>query len=135
MKNAQQMAVILYQMTEGSDLKSSVGGQVFKTKLPDAWKGEAVALNVITINDEQFQKGVANVNIYVPDVTENIGGAFEQMPNEDRLDQLSVLAIALFEDVVTSNCRFRISNISGPIAEIEAKRHYVNHRIDFEFFP
>lgn len=112
-----------------------VGGRVYLYAQPTMPGVDSLVINALPVNNDQFQIGTANVNIYVPDMLVQIGSKAESMPDTARLDALTKLTVSLLEEVYTAEFRFEVANISGPIAVPETAQHYVNLRIDFLFFP
>jgi hypothetical protein len=135
MRNPFNMVRILFMLiSPSSALKAAITGDVYKLKrLPGSTK-EDVVINALPISGDQFQLGTANVNIYVPNVAVSSGTTTSMMPDTVRLDTLAMIATGLLEQVHTQSYRFYVGSITT-IEEPESNSHYVNLRIDFQFFP
>lgn len=135
MRTAHNQVQLLFTALAGSSLREAVSGRVYLYKQPVTPELESVVINALPVNNDQFQLGTANVNLYVPDMPVQVGDTKLLMPDAIRLDALTQLALVPLEELYTNEYRFEIANISGPIAVPEINQHYINLRIDFLFFP
>lgn len=125
---------ILYQYIMGSPLKNLITGQVYKEQRPNSSVDEDIVINSLGITGAEFQRGVCNVNIYVPDILATVGNKKQYVQNVTRLDTLATLAMETLKGVFTQEYHFRCTN-QYRLSEPDANQHYINLRIDFRFLP
>jgi hypothetical protein len=119
---------IVYQVINASTLKGAINGTLNKLKRPTGSDKEDIVINSITMGDTNFQEGVLNVNIYVP----NISAVKSSLPNTARLAVLSSLAHTALEEVSGDNYSFWIST-QAIFEEKDINYHFVNVRLEFRF--
>jgi hypothetical protein len=117
---------ILYAKINTSPLKVAVNGAIYKLKRPTSAK-EDIVINSIVLGSSNFQEGVFNVNIYVPNIT--VSGA--SLPNTARLNELETLGNSLFEHVTTQDYSIYKESTSL-FEEVSINQHYINFRINFK---
>ena len=125
---------ILQSQLLGSELNTQMTGGLYKMARPTNSELEDIVINGLPITADQFQTATANVNLYVPDLQVKLVNTIQYMPNTDRLAHLASLAMDLFYEYYAPTFRFALAS-QQTIAEEEIKQHYINLRIDFEFFP
>ncbi|GAB3973834.1 hypothetical protein GCM10028806_28530 [Spirosoma terrae] len=135
MKTTFDQVNILYSRLSGSNLKTAITGSIYKlVRLTDS-KLEDVVVNSLPVTNDQIQRGTANVNIYVPDITyKPQNGKAQLVPNAERLYELAAIATQVVNEHSTPDYTFWLVNQSL-IPEPETNQHYINLRIDFRFFP
>jgi hypothetical protein len=134
-KSEYRLRQILYDKLDGSLLKETITGKIYKNGVrPAGSTKEDIVINVIVLTSEQFQRGIANVNLYVPDITVNLEGKQQLMPDSIRLAHLAELALPIFLESASQEYAFDLGD-QHELAEPETKQHYINLRIDFQFFP
>ena len=117
-------------LNSGSSLKSAISGIVCK-KRPAGSTKEDVSINCLTVDNEQLQSGIVNVNIYAPNKVQQIGGVQDNsQPDYGRLETLSNLAKTDLDEVWLGDYWFRIQQMLGPI-EDENNQHYINVRLEY----
>jgi hypothetical protein len=117
---------ILYAKINASPLKTAINGAIYKLKRPTSAK-EDIVINSIVLGNSNFQEGVFNVNIYVPNIT--VSGA--SLPNTARLNELETLGNDLFEHVTTQDYSIYKESTSL-FEEVSINQHYINFRINFK---
>lgn len=137
MKTPLHQIALLHTALTGSSLDAAISGAVYQLKRPVESDKEDVVINSLPVSGEQLQRGVANVNIYVPDLKLKIGGKPQTMPDMARLDALTELATPILEQRYRANNGGYVFRIASTqlIEEVETQQHYVNIRVDFQFFP
>lgn len=123
---------ILFQLINGSQLKTAISGCVYKWQRPVDSGVEDVVINSLPLTTESVQLGTANVNIYVPDLTVKVGGKPQQLPNTKRLGELTKIALPILKQGYGANYGFYVTH-QTTIQEAEIKQHYINLRIEFRF--
>jgi len=117
---------ILYAKINASPLKTAINGAIYKLKRPTSAK-EDIVINSIVLGNSNFQEGVFNVNVYVPNIT--VSGA--SLPNTARLNELETLGNSLFEHVTTQDYSIYKESTSL-FEEVSINQHYINFRINFK---
>jgi hypothetical protein len=84
----------IYKQLNVSPLKTAINGGIYKLQRPKDSVKEDVVINCLGMDGEQLQKGMVNVNVFVPDIPVNINGVQQKQPNFSRLKVLSTLAIS-----------------------------------------
>lgn len=134
-KSEYRLRQILFDSLNGSDLKSAITGKIYKDGIrPVGSDKEDVVINVIVLTSDQFQRGIANVNVYVPDISVRLNGKPQLVENSVRLAELTEIAIPVLAESATQEYAFDLGD-QHTIAEPETNQHYVNLRIGFQFFP
>lgn len=134
MKTVFAVLKILYQMLSSSPLNEAITGEVYKLQRPAGSALEDVVINTLPLSGDQIQRGTANVNVYVPDLKTMVASKPLSMPDTARLDLLTELAITMLEQRYAEGYSFWTTG-TNVIAEPESGQHYVNIRIEFQFFP
>ncbi|MVM35263.1 hypothetical protein GO755_34900 [Spirosoma sp. HMF4905] len=136
MKNPSHEESILYQHISGSALEIAVSGTVYKSGCrPNNSVLEDLVINPLPVNGNQIQQGTCNVNLYVPDLRLLVNNEWQFFPNSERIATLLDLATALLASHDEDWYGFELALTSNPMAVPELKQHYVNLRVDFQFFP
>jgi len=119
---------ILYKLLNGSAVKTALTGSIYKDVRPQSDK-EDVVINSLPILGSRTQYGSANVNVYVKDITES--GAL--VPNNKRLAELSTQVRSVLEAHNGDDYNLTIGS-EHLLEEPSIKYHYVNYKVNFEFF-
>lgn len=117
---------LIYSAINTSPLKTAINGAIYKFKRPTSAK-EDIVINSLVLGNSNFQEGVFNVNIYVPNITVN--GA--SLPNTARLGQLEALGNSLFEHIASQDYSIYKESTSL-FEEVSVNQHYINFRINFK---
>lgn len=134
MKTPLHQLTILYQRLNQSALKPALSGTIYLMKRPDGSELEDVVINSLPVTGDTLQLGVANVNLYVPDLKVKLGGKSQTVPNLTRLQTLTDLATEVIADTYTQGYTLWVAS-STLLAEPETAQHYMNFRIEFRFQP
>jgi hypothetical protein len=121
---------VLYDVLKISSLKSAITGNVYKRQRPVDSNLEDVVINSLPITNQQLQTCVSNVNIFVPDVKVTVNGVVTNVPNEERLEDLTVMAIQVVADGIKGDFTWDIQQ-HALIQDNESDSHYSNIRIEF----
>lgn len=92
MKTTLDIVNILFGIINTSPLKTAINGGVYKFQRPDKSTKEDVVINAVSSDAEIIQRGVYNINIHVPSVTQTIDGVQQKLPNTARMDALCDIA-------------------------------------------
>lgn len=123
---------ILYSHVKNSilfaDMKKASGG-LYKFQRPANSIKEDVVINSLSVNREEVQQGIVNVNIHVPNLI--ISGDSSQ-PNTKRLDELSDLFQQAFEgEIWEANGQYEFNIQQDILFQDSNNQHYINFRIEF----
>lgn len=120
----------IYNVLASSALSAEITGIVNKQNRPQNSKKEDCVINMLGISNQQLQEGVANVNIYVPNLIITSSGTQDSsQPDWRRLKQLALIAVDLLNDCWTDDFHFTIQNQSI-IKDDESDSHFVNLRLE-----
>lgn len=117
---------LIYSAINASPLKTAINGAIYKFKRPTSAK-EDIVINSLVLGNSNFQEGVFNVNIYVPNITVN--GA--SLPNTARLGQLETLGNSLFEHITSQDYSIYKESTSL-FEEVSINQNYINFRLIFK---
>ena len=125
---------LLYQALHGSPLWDALQQRGYKNTRPDN-KLESYVVNSLPVSQTQTQLGTGNVNIYAPNirVKRTEGGIEESLPDTVRLDELVQLALPVL--TIYADHYDMEPVLVSLIEEPETDSHYMNIRIDFNFYP
>lgn len=125
---------IIWKRLSVSALESAISGGIYKLQRPVNSIKEDVVINSITLNANQLQEGVLNVNIHVPNLSVSVNGVQDNsQPDFSKLKALTALAVSSLEDVweVSSEVYYDVQTPGSPIDEPEINQHYSNIRVEF----
>lgn len=122
----------LYTMLSGSSLKSAVSGNVYKSGLrPLNRVAEDIVINFVSGTAEQIQEGVANVNIFVPDID---SGAKSLVCNTARCRELEIVANEWADGLSdVDGYRFELDQMIETLPYEDEKQHFLNVRLKFYY--
>jgi len=121
---------VLYDVLKISSLKSAIAGNVYKRLRPVNSVLEDVVINSLPITNQQLQTCISNVNIFVPDKQITVNGVVTKVPNEERLEELTVMAVQILADGIKGDFTWDIQQ-QAFIQDDESDSHYSNIRIEF----
>ena len=122
---------ILYDRLSSSELVDELSGKLYKMVRPNGSKLEDIVINGLPISADQFQEASTNVNLYVPDIQVSTN---QFVPDTARLAYLASIAVNFLYEYYGDGYRYNF-RFQGDVEEAETEQHYINLRIDFEFFP
>ena len=135
--NEFELEEALISLVLSSDLFSGeipfLKGEVYKKGTRSVIRNEDVQVEVLSIDDRQFQNATASIKIYVDDL--NIGSP-KLVPNVKRLSEVAARAEQAFRtecssfSVTTPKFRARVSSIKRERKE-ELNQHCVNCLFEF----
>lgn len=132
-KTALDVRTELYKILNASNaLKIAITGKIYKGIRPTNSKLEDVAVNTLVLGTGSRQRGVANINIHVPDIEAGPVGAKYFAPNETRLNQLTNIIKPLIEEGDGPDFSYWIEG-TNVFQEPEIDQHYMNFRLAFTF--
>jgi hypothetical protein len=120
----------IWKKLDGSSLKTEITGKIRKRERPSDSDKEDIVVNSLGATSSQLDQSIANVNIFVPDMTINENGVQEKVPDTARMKVLTDIAIALFKDVTDGDYHYNYQQQSV-IEDPDSGDHFVNIRINF----
>ncbi len=130
MKTTLDTVDIVWSRLDASPLKAEITGGIFKHQRPTGSVKEDVVINGLPINNLQVQSAIVNVNIHVPALFIDFEGTQTQQPDNVRLNELSVLAIAALSDVWSQDYNYDVQQ-QILIMDTDPTDFYVNIRLEF----
>ncbi|PLK44405.1 hypothetical protein [Emticicia sp. TH156] len=121
---------ILYELISSSPLRTFIRGGVYKGERPLDSPGEDVVISSMLVGDGTLQAGVANVNIYVPKVYQNINGKKQTLKDTKRVDEVLAVARGVLREAYGSYYSLWTSR-QGDYDEPEMKQTRLHFRIEF----
>lgn len=134
MITGQDQVNIVFDHLKNTDFRSAINGVMTKNNRVTNSVKEDIVINSLATLNEQLQTGIVNVNIHVPNLVftlspEQGGGIDQSIPNHDRINQLTQLAIPHLKDQWGSDWDFDIEQIN---LIKEDKSSFNNIRIVFQ---
>ena len=121
---------ILYELISQSPLKTFIRGGLYKGERPLDSQSEDVVISSMLVGDGTLQAGVANVNIYVPKVYQNINGKKQTLKDTKRVDEVLAVARGVLREAYGSYYSLWTSR-QGDYDEPEIKQTRLHFRIEF----
>lgn len=121
-----RIATIFYQNLINKDVHTLISGKIYKHFSDFNNDLENLEINVINNKNRYIQTGFLNLNLYIKSGANN-------MPNNDRFDELNALLEPLLRESTYGNVRFQIDSQSGVlIDETHDKLHFINYKFNFQ---
>lgn len=130
MKTTADQDNILYDLISQSPLKTFIRGGVYKGERPLDSQSEDVVISSMLVGDGTLQAGVANVNIYVPKVYQNINGKKQTLKDTKRVDEVLAVARGVLREAYGSYYSLWTSR-QGDYDEPDIKQTRLHFRIEF----
>ena len=123
----------IYTWLKDKPIKSAISGGLYKHKRPVNSQKEDLVIVPLTLDADQLQEGIMNVNIHVPNLLLGAGTAQDKtQPDHLRLKQLASMAVESLNEVWMEEGQINFSVLT-PIMfdEPEINQHYINIRLSF----
>lgn len=133
MKTALDQDTAVYRLLNIPAVTGAITGAIYKGNRPADSILEDIVINTITLGDGTRQHGVANVNIYVPDIATTIGGKQQFLTNTARLITLANIVKPLLEETDGDDFVLWIDS-TQIIDEPEIKQHFMNIRLEVQMY-
>lgn len=122
---------VLFEILKAGSLIQEITGEVY----PDGERAlnsekEDVTINSLPITNEQLQRSISNVNIFVPDIEVKTSKGVKWVKNRARIAQLSVLAKEDLKDGVSGDFTWDIEQ-QQVLKDEDSNSHFINFRIEF----
>ena len=115
-------------LDQSPELREVYAGDVFVGDSPENYDSENITINTINVRHGKPQTGTSNINIHVPDVLIEVDGVEQYVADENRINDIVSVVVAVLESAVITEFGFKITNES--IIE-NGHEHYVNLRLDW----
>ena len=134
-KTSFDMITDAYRLLNVVELTSIITGDLYKLERPKNSTVEDIVINALPISAEQFQKGIFNVNIHVPNINATIGGQPDNtMPDMERMQGIANIVLKIIGDVVQDGYRIFADNGGYPIKDVQDRSWYLNIRFNYLHF-
>jgi len=123
----------LYGYLSNSSLPGNLnGGAIYKhQRLIGSIKNDVV-INCLPVNNEDLQKAIANVNVYVKNMPVNKGGLVDHLqPDHGRLKHLATMVVNLLQDYYNDDGWHIDVQQQNLMSDDELTEHYINIRVEF----
>ncbi len=115
-------------------IRASISGDIYRDRRPAGSILEDIVVNTLPLTAYGYhQKGVLNVNVYVPFKTVNINGLIQHMPDNVRMKELAEIVLRQLNDQFGKNYNFYVEHIQD-FEEQSEKASYINYRIKINLF-
>ncbi|MFP3835353.1 hypothetical protein [Chryseobacterium sp. SIMBA_028] len=116
-----------------SPIKSLITGNIYKDKRPSGSTKEDIVINSISMDGSFLQDGVFNVNCYVPMQSVSMNGITQDMPNNNRMLEISKAVYPIFENIFRPQFNLTVVN-HNTFEEEDEKANYINFRINLKAY-
>lgn len=130
MKTTLDLVDVTWDRLNSSSLKTAITGKIYKYRRPVNSNVEDVVINSLPVTNEQLQRAVVNVNVFVPDVTISVNGNQDKVPNHVRLKQLAQTATSELNDRLIGDYSWEVQQ-QTVLEDEESQQHFVNIRLQF----
>jgi len=119
---------IIFNRLVSTGVKTAVAltGAVYELERPKDSLKEDIVIGVLTMNTEQVQEGVFNVNIHIPNL--NVAGD-STLPNTPRFRVILDKCMEVLKDVTGYDYSFNVSSPGVPYRN--GANWFVNIRVEF----
>lgn len=128
MKSTSEIIDYLYTHINVSDVRAAISGKVYKMRRPVNSSKADIVIGCLPTNNLQPQTAVANINIYVPNLSVKVDGVQDiSQPDQAKLRTLTTLVMGKIQDNwPTYGLAIESQNI---FADDDIKQHYSNIRV------
>lgn len=130
MKTTADQDSILYALINGSALKTFIRGGIYKGERPLDSQAEDIVISSMMIGEGTLQAGVANVNVYIPKIYQNIGGKQQPIKDTRRVDEVLAVANEVLHEAYGKYYSLWTSR-QGDYDEPDIKQTRLHFRIEF----
>lgn len=112
-------------------LKSTITGNVYREGMrPFNAVTEDAVVSFMTGLDGQFQVGVLNINVYVPEID---NGSRFKVKNIARCNVIEEVCSTLVSSLKSKGYRFSLNSIIQTYKSQDIEQHFVNVKLKFEY--
>lgn len=128
-----QAAEILFGHLSKSGLRQAITGNIYLFQRRSEHQGEDIVINTIGVNNQSVQRGILNVNVYVPN--HNLNGEQHRMemamPNLARLSELAALGKAALDLTWNAGELWNFEYQQDTVMPDRNNEHFINFRVEF----
>lgn len=121
---------ILWKKLDSSSLKTAITGKIRKLERPANSDKEDIVVNSLPAPNTKLQIAVANINIFVPDITKSENGVQEKLPDHKRMKTLTDAVIGVVNEVFDGTYYYEVQQ-QQMIEDKESNSHFINIRMNF----
>lgn len=130
MKTTFEVDDILFTRAKSSLLADEISGDIYKVRRPAGSEKEDVVIVGLGIANDQLQKGVWNINIYVPNLVLEVGSVQDgNIPDTARMQELANIACEAFDDVQENGFYYTVQQ-QLLVFDPDMGQYFVNIRIE-----
>jgi hypothetical protein len=130
MKTSLEAVDFAYKALSSSPLAGMISGGIWKVKRPQNSSLEDIVINALPLTKSPLQRGIINVNIYVPNLELGTDPKDKSQPNTLRLKTLGQQVQTLFEDYYSPDRKTNLQIEKDQLFD-EGNAHFLNFRILF----
>lgn len=132
LKTSGNIVTDLYKLIKNSSIPTTVTPNIFKKFKPLNFTGECIVINSLPITGGQLQKGVINVNYFVPNLAiTTVNPVDRSQPDSKRLDAGELILAQFLEDIWEMNGYAFSLQQCTQMPEHEINSWYVNLRVNY----
>jgi hypothetical protein len=121
----------VFQLIRDSSLKSIISGGIYRDGMrPFNSDKEDVIVSFLTGIDGQFQRGIVNINIFVPDI--DFGGQ-SKVKNIARCNLIEQVCSGIISSLKKDGYRFSLDSLIQTFKAEETSQHFVNVKLRFDY--
>ena len=130
MKTTADQDNILYNLINQSVLKTFIRGGIYKGERPLDSTNEDIVISSTAIGEGTLQAGVANVNVYIPKIYQNIAGQMQSIKDTARVNEVLAVAGEVLHEAYGSYYSLWTSR-QGDYDEPDIQQTRLHFRIEF----
>lgn len=121
----------VFQLIRESPLKTALSGGIYRDGMrPFNSCQEDAIISFLTGIDGQFQRGIVNINIFIPDI--EFGGQ-SKVKNIARCNQIEELCQGIVTSLKKDGYRFSLDSLIQTFKAEETDQHFVNVKLRFDY--
>lgn len=138
-RTGEQIVTDILNLVRETSLPSIIGGGIYREGLrPRDSKAEDMVITYTTADAEQFQTGVATINIYVPDIAYRTGHGDYILVKDgarcDAIEKAALEAVKVMSAAAKSNYLFKLRDAIHTQRDEEINQSFVVIRLGFKYF-
>lgn len=114
-------------------VKNQITGNIYRNRRPSGSRKEDIVVNSLPMTADFHQRGVFNVNVYVPFLSVTIDGVTQAQPDNLRLKILAAMVSNALHEYYGNDYNFYVENISE-FEEQSEKADFINIRVRMNLF-
>lgn len=121
----------IFNLIKNSALKSAINGSIYRNGMrPFNSQKEDAVVSFLTGLDGQFQVGIVNINIYIPDIDY---GASQKVKDIGKCNSIEETCQTLIDGMRSSGYRFSLDSTIQTFEEEAIEQHFVNVRLKYQY--